>query len=94
MTAVAWWLATAFVAAWLVSFLAGVAVLAWDGLIAPRLIPRAKIRRLAAQTIARCDDPEEAARIEERHYRHRCDGFEHGKWRRVRREIQRRLAAS
>ena len=66
---------------------------AWELSVAPRLIPRAEIDRLVAQTLARYGDPESAAFREERHYWHRCDIFECGKWRRVRREIRRRLQA-
>lgn len=65
---------------------------AWQGLIRPRLIPQGEIDQLADETMADYpDDPEGAAFREEEYHWHRSEEFEQGKWRRVRREIQRRL---
>ena len=63
----------------------------WQGILRPRLIPSGDIERLAAELLERHGD--QAADVafagECRAWRH-SDGFERGKWRRVRREIERR----
>jgi hypothetical protein len=60
----------------------------------PLLIPRAEIERLAEDVMRRSpDDPEGAAFCEEQAAWFRSEGREQGKWRRVRREIRRRLAS-
>jgi hypothetical protein len=64
----------------------------WQHDIRPRLLPAADIDRLVAETIARDPhDPEGAAMHEQANHWYRCDPFEQGKWRRVRRAIRRRL---
>jgi hypothetical protein len=63
-----------------------------DGLIRPALIPRAEIERAADDLLQRYpDDPEAAAFREEHAAWYRSDSYERGRWRRVRKEIQRRL---
>lgn len=65
----------------------------WEGTIRPRFIPENEIEKLADEMAALYpDDPGRAALQQEGHYCHRCDSFEQAKWRRVRQEIQRRLA--
>lgn len=65
----------------------------WQGLIRPRFIPQREIDELANEVMANhADDPEAAAFREEHHHWYRSDEFEQGRWRRVRKEIQRRLA--
>jgi hypothetical protein len=64
----------------------------WEALIRPHLLPAADIDRLVAETMRRHpDDPERAAFREEAHHWRRSESFERGKWRRVRREIRRRV---
>lgn len=62
----------------------------WQGGVRPRLIPHAEIDSLSATMRARYGDrAEEMAFIEEdRAWRH-SDSFGKGKWRRVRRRIER-----
>jgi hypothetical protein len=61
----------------------------WQGWGRPHLIPRAEIERLAAELIARHGDrAEEIAFIEEDRAWRYSDGFNQGKWRRVRRWIE------
>jgi hypothetical protein len=62
----------------------------WQGLIRPRLIPSADIERLAADLRERHGERAADAAFagEHRAWRH-SDGFEQGKWRRVRRRIER-----
>lgn len=63
-----------------------------DGVIRPRLIPRAEIEALSAALLAAHGDrAEEVAFIEEDRAWRYSESFEQGKWRRVRREIRRRL---
>jgi len=63
-----------------------------EGSILPRLISRAEIHVLANTLMQRRpDDPEEAAFIEEYAAWYRSESYEQGKWRRVRKEIRRRL---
>jgi len=58
--------------------------------IRPRLIPQAEIDRLVADMLTK-PDPEQAAFAEEHAAWCRSDTFEQGKWRRVRRELRKRL---
>lgn len=63
-----------------------------EGSILPRFIPRAEIDALADDLMRRWPhDPEEAAFIEEHAAWYRSEGYERGKWHRVRKEIRRRL---
>jgi len=63
----------------------------WQAGIRPRLIPNAEIDALAAATLARYGDKAgEMALIEEDRAWRRSDGFEQGKWRRVRTRMRRR----
>ena len=59
--------------------------------IRPSLIPNAEITRIADELIERHGSRAEeiAAMNEDRAWRY-CDEFEQGKWRRVRKELQRR----
>lgn len=69
--------------------------LAWgvvENMILPRFIPGAEIERLADSIMQRYPlDPAEAAFIEEHAAWFRSEGYDQGKWRRVRRLIRRRL---
>jgi hypothetical protein len=63
-----------------------------DSSIRPRLIPRAEIEQLADDIMRHHpDDPEGAAYAAQCAAWYRSDGFEQGRWRRVRRAIRRRL---
>ena len=64
---------------------------AYDHFIRPSLIPKAEIARLAEDLIERYGSLAEeiAATNEDRAWRY-CDELEQGKWRRVRKELQRR----
>ena len=64
---------------------------AYDYFIRPSLIPNAEIVRIADDLIERHGSRAEeiAAMNEDRAWRY-CDEFEQGKWRRVRKELQRR----
>ncbi|MCO5131825.1 MAG: hypothetical protein M9932_14885 [Xanthobacteraceae bacterium] len=60
--------------------------------ILPRFIPRSEIDGLADDIMRRRpNDAEEAAFIEEHAAWYRSQDYEQGKWRRVRKEIRRRL---
>jgi hypothetical protein len=62
----------------------------WNGVVRPRLIPRGEIERLAAELLERYGDrAEEIACAEEYNAWRYSDGFEQGKWRRVRLRIGR-----
>jgi hypothetical protein len=62
----------------------------WARGIRPRLFPRAEIDALAAVMLAQHDDrAEEMAFIEEDRAWRYSDSFEQGKWRRVRKRIER-----
>jgi hypothetical protein len=62
----------------------------WDGGIRPKLIPEAKIDSLAAAMLARHGDrAEEMSFIEEDRAWRYSKSFEQGKWRRVRKRIER-----
>lgn len=63
----------------------------WQGMIRPRFIPRRDIERLADDVMAKHpDDPETAALRAEHYHWYRSEGFEQGRWRRVRNEVRRR----
>ena len=63
----------------------------WQGILRPRLIPSGDIEQLAAELLERHGDrAADAAFADECHAWRHSDGFERGKWRRVRREIERR----
>ena len=75
--------------------------LLWEGIIRPRLIPRAEIDALAAKLLARHGPrAEEVASAEEEAAWRNSRPFEQGKWRRVRKnplfllEIQKARARS
>jgi hypothetical protein len=62
----------------------------WQGSIRPRLIPRAEIDALAAELLARHGPgAEEVAAAEEGQAWRNSDPFERGKWRQVRKRIER-----
>ena len=62
----------------------------WQGSIRPRLIPRAEIDALAATMVARHGPrAEEVASAEEEQAWRNSRPFEQGKWRRVRKRIER-----
>jgi hypothetical protein len=64
--------------------------LLWDGSIRPRLVPRAEIDALAAEMLARHGPrAEEVASAEEEAAWRNSRPFEQGKWRRVRKRIER-----
>jgi hypothetical protein len=63
-----------------------------EDVILPRFIPRIEIDRLADSIMRRYPtNPEKAALREEHAAWYRSDGFEQGKWRRVRKAIRARL---
>ena len=63
----------------------------WQGRIRPMLIPRAEIERLADELMEKHGErAEEMAFIEEDHAWRYSQNFEQGKWRRVRKELERR----
>ena len=71
--------------------LAALAVTAVEQRFLPLRIPSAEIHRLADDLERRApEDPEEAALLEEHAAWHRSQGWERGKWRRVRKELQAR----
>jgi hypothetical protein len=62
----------------------------WEGGIRPRLVPASEIDSLAAAMLARHSDrAEEMAFIEEDRAWRYSESFEQGKWRRVRKRIER-----
>ncbi|WP_237152082.1 hypothetical protein [Oryzibacter oryziterrae] len=64
----------------------------WEFNIAPMLIPRAEIARIADQVMRdHPDDPQEWAFMEEHAAWFRSHTAEQGRWRRVRCELRRRL---
>jgi beta-galactosidase/beta-glucuronidase len=64
----------------------------WELIIAPMLIPREEIVRIADQVMRdHPEDPQEWAFMEEHAAWFRSHTVEQGKWRRVRRELRRRL---
>ena len=82
---------------WLVIVLASAPIWAtllyvvWQGIVRPRLIPAAEVERLAAELLERHGDrAADVAFADECHAWRHSDGFERGKWRRVRCEIERR----
>jgi hypothetical protein len=92
------WDTIAAIAKWLGIFIALSPIIGgigWgivEGMILPRFIPRAEIDHLADDIMRRWpEDPESAAFIEEHAAWYRSQGYEQGKWHRVRKEIQRRL---
>lgn len=61
----------------------------WSWVIRPRLIPRDEVERLASELLGRYGDrAKEIAYGEEYGAWRHSDGFEQGKWRRVRRQIE------
>jgi len=63
----------------------------WQGRIRPLFIPLAEISRLADELIEKdADRAEELAAIEEDRAWRYSQNFEQGKWRRVRKELERR----
>lgn len=63
-----------------------------EDVILPRFIPRTEIDRLADSIMRRYPaNPEKAALTEEHAAWYRSEGFEQGKWRRVRKAIRARL---
>jgi hypothetical protein len=63
-----------------------------EDVILPRFIPRAEIDRLADSIMRGYPtNPEKAALTEEHAAWYRSEGFEQGKWRRVRKAIRARL---
>jgi len=63
----------------------------WQGRIRPLFIPRSEIARLADELVtAYADRAEELAAIEEDRAWRYSQNFERGKWRRVRKELERR----
>lgn len=63
----------------------------WQGRIRPLFIPRSEIERLADELVtAYGDRAEELAAIEEDRAWRYSQNFEQGKWRRVRKELERR----
>jgi hypothetical protein len=62
----------------------------WEGSIRPRLVSRTEIDALSAMMLARHgDSAERTAFIEEDRAWRYSDSFEQGKWRRVRKTIER-----
>lgn len=62
----------------------------WEGRVRPRLVPASEIDALAAAMLARHGDrAEEMAFIEEDRAWRYSESFEQGKWRRVRKRIER-----
>jgi hypothetical protein len=67
----------------------------WQGFVRPRMIPRAEVERLAAELLARYGPrAEDIAFAKEYAAWHHSDGYEQGKWRRVRSVIERHRARS
>jgi hypothetical protein len=63
-----------------------------EDVILPRFIPRIEIDQLADSIMRQYPtNPEEAARTKEHAAWYRGEGFEQGKWRRVRKAIRARL---
>lgn len=70
----------------------GIGWVVWEFTIAPMMIPRAEINRIADQIMRdHPKDPQEWAFMEEESAWFRSHTVEQGKWRRVRRELRRRL---
>lgn len=66
----------------------------WADVFLPRFIPSAEIEGIAEQVMRdHANDPEEWALMEEYAAWHRSRSFEQGKWRLVRKAINRRLRA-
>lgn len=65
----------------------------WDLHIGPGLISRVEIERAAEEIMAGCVDPADEAFQREWRAWSRCEGFEQGRWRRVRHVIRRRQKA-
>jgi hypothetical protein len=90
----------ATVAKWILIALAASPILIAVGwglveMIRPRFIPRTEIERLADSMIRNYPaNPEEAAFTEEHAAWYRSEGFEQGKWRRVRKAIRARLESA
>jgi hypothetical protein len=61
----------------------------WQGVVRPRLIPREEVEQIATMLLARYGDLAEHIAFA-KEYAAWChsDGFEQGKWRRVRRHIR------
>lgn len=63
----------------------------WQGRIRPMFIPRAEIKRMTDELLEKHGDcAEETAFIEEDRAWRYSQTFEQGKWRRVRKELERR----
>lgn len=66
----------------------------WEGFVQPGLIPRNKINAEVEKLYTHHgDEAFEHACMKEQHAWYDSDGFEQGRWRRVRREIMRRERA-
>ena len=62
----------------------------WEGTVRPLLVPRAEIDALSvAMLVQHADRAEQMASIQEDRARRYSDSFEQGKWRRVRKAIER-----
>lgn len=70
--------------------LVGLVWMLWDLHVAPYLLPREDVEREADEIMANFADPADEAFQREWRAWHRCEGPEQGRWRRVRRIIQRR----
>lgn len=82
------------IAAALSPIVLGIGWAIYEGSILPRLVPCAEIEAMADAVMRdHPDDPEEWAFMEERAAWYRSLSFEQGKWRRVRKEIRKRLLA-
>ena len=69
----------------------GIGWAVWQGHVRPALITKREIGRLADEVLAEGhEDPIEVVEGYEYHAWRHTDGFEQGKWRRVRRAMQRR----
>lgn len=67
----------------------------WEGAVRPHMIPRAEVERLAAELLARYGPrAEDVAFAKEYAAWCHSDGYEQGKWRRVRAAIGRYRARS
>ena len=63
----------------------------WQGVVRPRLIAAKEVERLAAELLERhADRAADAAFADECHAWRHSNSFEQAKWRRVRRQIERR----
>ena len=63
-----------------------------NGTVKPMLIPASEIDAIAADLIGRFRDPKGAALIEEYAAWYRSDNFAQGKWRRVRKRIEKSIS--